>query len=215
MNFCASYSGGKDSTLAIYRAIKMGMTPTALLTTYNTDKNRSWFHGIPESILDAVSKSWEIPINIIITSGDEYKENFEKALINEREAGAECCVFGDIDIEEHFTWCEERCKATGLNAIFPLRGSSREDIVREFIDSGFVANINVLNTTQMSEEYIGQKLTIDLIEKLKSEGVDPCGENGEFHTFVSDGPMFKTKIYFTFGDKIKIDDFIVMPILNK
>lgn len=92
--FVASYSGGKDSTLAIYRAIKLGMIPMELITTFNVDKERTWFHGIPQNILDNISKEMNIPISLIRTKGDEYTEKFEAKLREAKENGAEYCVLG-------------------------------------------------------------------------------------------------------------------------
>jgi len=109
--FVASYSGGKDSILAIYRAIKLGMKPVSLIITFNVDMERSWFHGIPDELLSEVSASLDIPIKLIKTSGEDYAANFEKELKVQKENGAEICVFGDIDLEEHLQWCTARCDA--------------------------------------------------------------------------------------------------------
>ncbi len=210
--FVASYSGGKDSILAIYRAIKQGLTPLALITTYNTDRKRSWFHGIPEAVLTRISKSLDIPIWLIKTSGDEYSENFEKTLQSAKELGAEICVFGDIDIEEHKKWCSERCQAVGMEALLPLWGEARDRLVYEFIDSGFTSNITVIDTRRMSECFLGQKLTKETMDLIAAQGVDICGENGEYHTFVSDGPIFNQPIDFSFGEKIVENGYAVLPI---
>jgi len=107
--FVASFSGGKDSTLAIYRAIMNGMIPVEFIITYNIDKERSWFHGIPETLLNTIEESVGVPIRLIKTTGAEYEANFEKALQASKERGAEICVFGDIDLEGHLTWCKDRC----------------------------------------------------------------------------------------------------------
>lgn len=213
-NFVAAYSGGKDSILAIYRAIKQGFTPVALITTYNTDRKRSWFHGIPEPVLESVSRSLELPIRLIKTSGDEYASNFEKALSDAKELGAEICVFGDIDIEEHNTWCSERCENAGIEAFFPLWSEERKNLVYEFIDSVFTANFTVVDTKRMNDGFLGKKLTKEVVDLIAAQGVDICGENGEYHTFVSAGPIFKHPIDFTFGEKIIENGYAVLPICN-
>ncbi|MCL2202438.1 MAG: diphthine--ammonia ligase [Defluviitaleaceae bacterium] len=179
MKFVASYSGGKESALAVHRAIKQGHEPIALITTYNTDADRSHFHGLTEDVLDSVSKSVNIPLWLIKTSGEEYLQNFEKALQRAKEQGAEACVFGDIDIEGHLEWCTERCKNVGIEALFPLWGESRKDVVYEIIDSGFVATISIVNTKYLSDEFLGQQLTKEVAERIASQGADICGENGE------------------------------------
>ena len=109
-NFIASYSSGKDSTLAMHRAINYGLLPLRLLTAYNLDSNRSWFHGVDENLLQQVSDSLKIPLTIIKTPGKQYEENFEAMLIEAKSIGSEVCVFGDIDIEGHLEWCSARCK---------------------------------------------------------------------------------------------------------
>ncbi|MCL2362394.1 MAG: hypothetical protein FWC73_11355 [Defluviitaleaceae bacterium] len=133
MKFVASYSGGKDSILAIHKAIQKGHTPIFLFTTYNIDEARSFFHGIPEPILDSVAGSLGIPILLVKTKGEDYQQNFEKTLLHAKTLGAEACVFGDIDIEEHRRWPSERCNNTGLEPLFPLWGEAREKVVYDFM----------------------------------------------------------------------------------
>ncbi len=189
------------------------MTPISLITTYNIDKNRSWFHGIPENVLNSVSKSLNISVHIIRTKGEEYEKNFEKALFSAKDNGAEVCVFGDIDIEDHLKWCSERCKNAGLRAYFPLWKEKREKVVYEFIEKGFKANITVIDTNRLSEKYIGKILTKEIALEIKKEGADICGENGEYHTFVSEGPLFKEKVEFSFSNKIKSENLVILPIV--
>lgn len=213
--FVASYSGGKDSILAIYRAIKQGLTPVALITTYNIDKERSWFHGIPKEVLNSVSKSLNIPIWLIKTTGEEYAINFEKTLAKAKELGAELCVYGDIDIEEHNVWCSERCQNVGMEAFFPLWGESRKKLVYEFIENGFTSNFTVIDTSRLTEDFLGKTLSKETVDLIASQGADECGENGEYHTFVSAGPLFKEKVAFTFGEKLQEGKYAILPILPK
>lgn len=210
--FVASYSCGKDSTLAIYRAVKMGMVPMELITTYNKDKKQSWFHGVPKPLLDRISDAVGIPVTLIETTGEMYKENFEAKLISAREQGAEVCVFGDIDLEEHLVWCTERCKAAGLEAFFPLWKEERKNIVYEFIDSGFKTIITVVNNSRMTDKFIGNVLTREVAEEIEKSGADICGENGEYHTFAYDGPLFSNPVSFTIGEKIYHDNYTILPV---
>ena len=168
--FVVSYSCGKDSTLSLYRMIKAGHTPVALLVTVDKKVLRSWFHGIPDKLLKDVSKSLDIPLVLVASNGKEnYGETFVEALKKiKEEMGAEACVFGDIDLMAHRTWCEDKCEKAGLEAIFPLWEEDREALTYEFI----------------------------------AAGSDACGENGEYHTFVFDGPLFKERINFETGDNI-------------
>lgn len=194
--FIMSYSCGKDSTLSLYRMIKEGHIPVALLVTIDKKRIRSWFHGIPNNLLEDVSKSLNIPLLLVESEGTNYTETFIEALKKAKELGAEACVFGDIDLEEHRTWCTDRCDTAGLEAIFPLWQEDREALTHEFIDCGFKTVIKNVQLEILNESFLGEVLTKDLVEKIKAAGSDPCGENGEYHTFVYDGPLFKYKIPF-------------------
>lgn len=213
--FVASYSGGKDSILAIHRAIKLGLKPSCLIITYNVDMERSWFHGVPKELIEEVSKSLNIPIKLIETKGEDYAKSFEEELIRQKNSGVEVCVFGDIDIDDHLKWCTDRCIAVGLEAFFPLWQEDRRSLVNEFIDEGFTANITVVDTKRLSEKHLGMKLSHDVIESIVEEGADACGENGEYHTFVSNGPMFKDEVSFMYGDIVRNGQYSVLPIIKK
>lgn len=210
--FIASYSGGKDSTLAIYKAIEQGNELIALITTYDIETKRSWSHGIPKSVLERISKSVGVPAWPIETTRENYSEQFEQALQRAKEYGADACVFGDTDIEDHLHWGEERCQKTGIEAMFPLWGKSRKALVYEFIESGFTANITVVDTDQLSDNFLGQKLTKEVVDRIAEHGADICGENGEYHTFVSNGSIFRQPINFSLGEKIIQDKYAILPI---
>lgn len=210
--FIASYSGGKDSTLAIYRAIKQGMIPQELIITYNIDKERSWFHGIPEPLLNKISKEMNIPITLIKTTGEEYAKNFEEKLRQAKQLGVEVCVFGDIDIEDHLKWCSDRCEAVGIEAYHPLWQEDRRKLVYEFINLGFKTIITVVDNSRMPEKFTGQILTREVAEDIAKSGADICGENGEYHTFTFDGPLFAHPVEFKTGEIIEIDNYTIIPI---
>lgn len=210
--FVASYSGGKDSTLAIYRAILQGMIPIELFTTYNADRQQSWFHGIPNELLNRISDEINIPISLINTTGEKYQENFEAYLRKAKELGAEVCVFGDIDLEEHLKWCTDRCIAVGLEAFFPLWKECRKDLVYEFINIGFKTMITVVDTSRLSQNFAGKILTKEVAEEIEKSGADICGENGEYHTFSFDGPLFKNSVKFQVNPIIKHEKYAVVPI---
>jgi len=210
--FVASYSGGKDSALALHRALRAGLVPLGLLTTYNTDMNRSWFHGMSDATIEKVSTSLALPITLVKTSGELYHENFERALFDAKSRGAEVCVFGDIDIEDHLQWCIARCEVAGLIPHFPLWKEDRKKLVYEFIDSGFSAIITVLDTTRIPREFLGKILTRETAEAIEKSGADICGENGEYHTFTFDGPIFQHKIDFPIIEKLDLGRLAVLNI---
>ena len=202
--FVMSFSGGKDSMLALHRMIKNGNTPVALLTTVKKNQDSSWTHGINNDFLNKVSESLGIELITVECEVEEYEKEFEKKLLEAKQKGANICVYGDIDIEHHKQWGVDRCNAVNMNAEFPLWQEDREKLVYEFIDNGYKATIKKVNLDNLGEHFLGKVLTKELIQYIKAPGSDACGENGEYHTFVSDGPLFKNPIEFKI-DKITLD----------
>lgn len=189
-----SFSGGKDSILSLHKVISLGYEPIALITTVNKTKNESWFHDISVEILKQVSLAVNIPLLLVECDGENYEDYFESALKNMELLGAEACVFGDIDIEHHREWGEQRCKNTNLEALFPLWKHNREELVNEFINLGYKALIKKVNLSNMSIDFLGKTLSTELLEDIKATGSDVCGENGEYHTFVYNGPIFSKEV---------------------
>ena len=199
--FVLSYSGGKDCMLALYRKIQEGCIPVALLTTVKKSVEETWTHGLSYDLLEQVSKSLELPIIYAECEASEYEDKFEEKLKVAKEMGATSVVYGDIDIQPHKQWGIDRATNAGLNYEFPLWQEDREKLVHEVIDNGFKAIIKKVNLDCMGGDFLGKTLTKELIEKIKDTGSDACGENGEYHTFVVDGPIFNYKI------EVKHDDF--------
>lgn len=213
--FIASYSGGKDSVLALYRTILEGHEPIALITTYDKSKGKNWFHGLDGDIIESLSKSLGIPIWMVETNGHDYEQKFEEALIEGKIDGADFCVFGDIFIEEHFDWCSERCKNAGIEAVFPLFGEDTVNLVKEFVDEGFIANVAVVDLKKLDPSILGRVLNHDLLKEFDELDIDICGEFGEYHTFVSAGPIFKEPVKFLFGSKdFSAEGYAQIPIVK-
>ena len=210
--FILSYSGGKDSLLACFRAVQNGGRPIGAVTTFDRENACSWFHHLPETLLKSVSQSLGFPIRIIDTTAEHYVTDFENALKTFKLQGGESVVFGDIDIQEHYDWCDERCRKTGLRSVFPLWHGDRRSIVDEMIEAGFQAVFTTIDATKMPERFLGKTLTHEIVAQIADEGIDPCGENGEYHTFVYDGPLFRNKIEWTAGRPVKSGKYIRLPL---
>lgn len=210
--FVASYSGGKDSVLALYRAINAGMIPIAIMTTYQRELERSWFHGVPGDVLESISRSLSIPIWLIETNGDDYNECFEVTLQRAKEQGAEYCVFGDIDIAEHHSWCDDRCNNVGISSFFPLWNENRKSLVTEFLEAGFITRFTVIHRDKINTHYLGMSLSKDILDAIEATGADCCGEQGEYHTLVTAGPLFKLPVELSFGAPMQKGDYDILPI---
>lgn len=212
MRFAMLYSCGKDSALALERMLSAGHEPICLITTYNKDAGRSWFHGVDDDLLDAVSESLGIPLLKCVCTGDTYVSEMERCLNEARELGAEAAAFGDIDIEDHLTWNQERCAATGLTCMVPLWQESREALVHEVLDKGFKTVVKCVDLERLDSELLGEVLAPAVLSQITAAGADICGENGEYHTFVYDGPIFKKPVNIHVGEKLDFGSHGVVDI---
>ena len=141
--FVMSFSGGKDSILALNRMLKKGYKPVALLTTISEEHGKSWTHNLEYNMLKQVSSNIGLPLLVAECGVEGYEESFERALIKAKNMGATICAYGDIDIESHRKWDTDRCEAVGMKVDLPLWQESREDLVYEFIDSGFCSVVTI------------------------------------------------------------------------
>ena len=198
--FACSWSGGKDSCIAMYKAVKEGYSPKVAITAFIEDGTKSRSHGVDSKIIDLQMESIGICSEKIYTSWNNYEEKFiEKLKYIKEKFNINTVVFGDIDLEPHREWEEMVCRKANLDASLPLWLEKRESIINQFLSNGFKALIVAVNTEKLSTKYLGKLLTYDLVEELKKDGSDACGENGEYHTIVIDGPLFSFPINLKIG----------------
>jgi diphthine-ammonia ligase len=212
MQFFSSWSGGKDSCLSLYRAICAGHTCKSLFTMINEDGTRSRSHGLTPAVLAVQAHTMNLPVCTVKASWDSYEAQFKKQMLQFANAGVTHGVFGDIDLEPHRQWVERVCNETGITAHLPLWLENRRSLVNEFVNAGFKAMIVMINTTLMPAKYLGQTITLELADDLESIGVDACGENGEFHTFVYDGPLFSKSLFVNSGDPVCNENYVGLPL---
>jgi diphthine-ammonia ligase len=196
MKLIASWSGGKDSCFALYKALQQGHTIQNLLTMMQ-DQTQSNFHMIPTKLLDAQADALNIPIKKTPTTHDNYEQQFTKALQEATENGAEGILTGDIfDVAQHQAgWLDNITQKIGLTPVRPLWHQDTNKVYNEFINAGFKATVVRVKTAILTMDYLGRTLDQQFYNDLKKLGnVDPCGENGEYHTFVIDGPIFQKQI---------------------
>ena len=210
--FVASWSGGKDSALAYYRAVQSGMTPKRLLTMFQEDEERSKSHALPLEVVQAQAERLGIPLMIRGSGWGDYEEKFIDAMDECREACISHGVFGDIDLQGHLDWVQKTCAKSDIIPIHPLWQESRRSLLEELLESGFKAFIIVVNTAMMPGEYIGREFTKELMDELESLGIDSCGENGEFHTVVIDGPIFSSPVPVEFGEVHENEGYVFLSV---
>ncbi len=207
-----SYSCGKDSTLALHRMLAGGDHGVALLVMVNEDFKRSYFHGADDKMLKQYEEALQIPMLMVPTQGHRYHLAMEEALQQAKAMGAEIACFGDIDIEGNRAWSEQRCKNVGLDAAFPLWHRGRKENVQDLIELGYRCLIKSVNGTQLPKSILGKVLDAEIMDLMEQRGIDVCGENGEYHTLVVDGPIFHKPIAYTLGNVLDFGTHSVIEI---
>lgn len=201
--FC--WSGGKDSSYCLHKVLTENLLDVKyLLTTVNDQFKRISMHGIRETLLETQARSIGIPLlKVRVNEGtnDEYERQMERVLLQAKSEGINNVIFGDIFLEDLKIYRENNLAKVGMHAIFPIWKMNTKNLIDDFISQQFKTVICCTNDGYLGEEWLGREIDKSFIEQLPPI-VDPCGENGEYHTFCYDGPLFKTKISFTFGEKI-------------
>ena len=193
-SFFCSWSGGKDSCLSLYRAIKEGGRPRFLLTMLREEGERSRSHGLPVNLIRQQASSLGVPVVVRSSSRDDYEKVFFSALCEIKEEGVEVGVFGDIDLEVHREWVERVCSSGGVSPYFPLWQEDRRVLLEELLEAGFKATIVSVKEDVLDRDFLGKTLNMEVIKEMESVGIDASGEAGEYHTVVTDGPIFSTPL---------------------
>jgi uncharacterized protein (TIGR00290 family) len=196
LKLIASWSGGKDSCFALYKALQEGHKIENLLIMMQ-DQKTSNFHMISSQLLDAQSEALSIPITKVPTTPQNYQTDFKKALQNAKNKGIEGILTGDIfDVALHEAgWLDKITKEIGLTPVRPLWHRETTEVLDEWIKAGFKATVVRIRKDLLSMDYLGRTLDRKFFNDLQKLGnIDLCGEKGEYHTFVTDGPIFKNSI---------------------
>ena len=210
--FVASYSGGKDSSLALYQAMQIG-EPVVLIVMLEEQGLKSHSHGMSLDIIHAQAKAIGLPIYTASATWQDYENQFIQLLRKAQALGAESLVTGDIDLMAHAEWNQSVCDKSKLSLCMPLWQRPRSDIVHEFIQLGFQSIIVTVNLNLgMKVKDLGQVLSLEYVDELVARGIDPCGEAGEFHTTVIDGPIFKHPLSVVKGDILYHENYAFLPL---
>lgn len=202
--FC--WSGGKDSALALNRILQDGRYEVAaLLTTCNEHFQRVSMHGVRLELLEQQAAAIGLPLEKVFvsqrSSNEEYEQKMSACLRLHRARGVTACAFGDIFLEDLKRWREESLTKMGLRGIFPIWKNDSHELIREFLTLRFGSVICCVNDAYLDEAAVGCNIDADFIASLPA-GVDPCGENGEYHSFAFAGPIFKRPMKFKLGEKV-------------
>ena len=214
----ASWSGGKDSCLSCYRAINSGLKVRYLLNMATDDGGRSRTHGLSSRLLQAQSQAIGIPLVQRQATWDSYETEFKSMLRTFKQEEIEGGVFGDIDLDEHREWVERVCGEVDIKPYSPLWGESQDKIMRDFVGLGFEAIVVATKADLLGEEWLGRRIDLDFIKHLdelkETKGITPCGEAGEYHTFVFDGPLFNQRIEILETNKALKEGHWLLEILS-
>ena len=214
MSYIASWSGGKDSCFACYQAILKGYHISYLLNFISQEYRRVRFHGTEARLIHMQAEAIGTSLLQKETTPDGYEQEFKETVRSLIPKGIEGMIFGDIYIEEHKEWTERVCREIGIEAIEPLWGKDQEGLLLEFIDAGFEAKIVSAQSDLFDKKWIGRKVDRDFLKYLQENNIDACGENGGYHTLVTNGPLFKKKIEITESNSIRRDGYWFLDTLE-
>jgi len=204
-----SWSGGKDSAMALHTISRdQRYEVVGLLTTVTEGYNRISMHGVREALLEQQASSIGLPLSKVFlsknSSNEEYEAKMKEAMLKTREAGISAVAFGDIFLYEIKKYRESNLEKVGMNGIFPIW--AKGNLPHMFFDLGFKAIVTCVDAKILDAKFVGRLFNKEFIDELPTS-VDPNGENGEFHSFVFDGPIFQDKIAYEIGEVIKRDSF--------
>ncbi|MDY6764688.1 MAG: ATP-binding protein [Halobacteria archaeon] len=207
-----SWSGGKDAAYALYEVQKeRSIEVVELLTTISAETGRSTMHGVRKGLLDRQSERTEIPIRYVELpenpSNREYEDIMSGVLEEYESRGVEGMIFADIFLEDVRKYREEQLSPTSVEGYWPLWRRDTSELINDFLDAGFRTTVVCVDGDALDESFVGRELDGGFVKDLP-DGVDPCGENGEFHTFVWSGPIYDRPIKIRKGDKVTktVDD---------
>jgi uncharacterized protein (TIGR00290 family) len=197
-----SWSGGKDSCAALHR-VHADFDVISMLTMFDSDARRSRSHGLRPEVVAAQADRLGLQQIVGRCTWQTYDEAFRRVLDEAGAKGITHVIFGDIMFDEHRQWAERMCDASGLTAVEPLWGTSTESLFHDWVSSGAEALIVTARAEFLDETWLGRELRAELLPELQRLGVDPCGERGEYHTVVTDSPLFNRRLRLRSGDHVQ------------
>jgi uncharacterized protein (TIGR00290 family) len=211
-----SWSSGKDSALALHEVRSSGdLEVTGLLVTMNADADRVAMHAVRRQILEQQATALGLPLHLVLLPSpcpnDVYEARMEAALQTAVAADVEAVVFGDLFLEDIRAYREQRLAGTGVRPVFPLWGRPTGELAREMIGLGIDAVVTCVDPSRLPASLAGRRFDERFLDEL-SPDVDPCGENGEFHTVVLDAPGFAQPVIAEVGEVVERDGFVFCDV---
>lgn len=212
-----AWSGGKDCAMTLHEIQQRPEYQVAsLLTTLTADYDRVSMHGVRRALLERQAESLSLPLYEVFISkeatNEEYASKMQAALTDFQKAGVSSVVFGDIHLEGVRKYREDNLSKVGMKAIFPIWGRDTVELVKTFVDLGFKAIVTCVDSKVLDKTFTGRIIDDSFLTELPAN-VDPCGENGEFHSFVFDGPIFNRRIQYTIGQIVLRDSFYFCDLI--
>jgi uncharacterized protein (TIGR00290 family) len=212
-HYALSFSGGKDSILALDRAVRTGLRVEYLVTLFDEESRRVRFHGVPIALIQAQADALDIALLPYPTRPETFESVFLQSLADLRQRGVTGIIFGNIHLADVRAWYEERTTAAGLSHVEPLWGDAPADLVRECLARGYQATLTCIELARAKPTWLGATLTEQLVQDFERSGIDPCGERGEYHTFVSNGPLFAHPLATRTGAVMTMPGFQLIDML--
>jgi len=205
-----SWSGGKDCAMALYEFKKAKIYKVkALLTTVTQSYDRISMHGVRRTLLEKQAESLGLPLEIVFISNkvtnEEYEQNMAEVLKKHQKNGVHKVAFGDIYLDDLRKYRQEKLSAVNMEAVFPIWKRETKELAQSLCTLGFKSIITCVDTKVLNKKYVGKIIDKEFISELPSS-IDSCGENGEYHSFVFDGPIFRERINFELGEKVLRDN---------
>ncbi len=214
MSYAVSWSGGKDGCFACYKAMIGAHKIDWLVNSISDDHERVRFHGTEAKLIQLQSEALGVQLVQNRTSAERYEEDFKAAIRPLIEQGLEGMIFGDIYVQQNRDWVEKVCRDLGVEALLPVWGRDPQELLLEFIDTGFEAVVVGANAEMVDKKWIGRKVDREFLCWLEANNVDPCGENGEYHSFVTDGPIFKRPVKIKDSRTVRINGYWFLDTLD-
>lgn len=207
------WSGGKDSALSLWRARAAGLDVSCLITLYDRESGRVRFHGTRIEVIARQAVAAGLPLRAQATSWPDMDRNLQEVLASLRAGGLHGVIFGDIHLADVRSWYEERVTAAGLEHVEPLWGERPADLLAEFVRIGGRAVVTCCELARLDDSWLGRLIDESFLDDVALSGVDPCGENGEYHSFAVAGPMFSYPLYPNLGRRRIQDGFAQVDVL--